>query len=113
MPASLTATRNPVRVWGETGTGTTTISWNTDSLQFGWVYLRVDTPPNVQVAETLFAGDPTRGDRTGSKDLPVKFGSTYTLVPRQTTNNAALATLVVTVVDAVQEAADRAAAAAA
>jgi hypothetical protein len=113
MPASLTATRNPVGVWGDAGTGATTIAWDTDSAQRGRVFIRIDTPPNVQVNETLFAGNPTAGDRTGSAPLSVKAGSIYTLVLRQVSNNAVLATLVVTVVDLVQQAAEQAAAAAA
>lgn len=112
MPATLTATKNPVGVWGETGTSTTTINWDTGSAQRGRVYIMVATPPNVPLNETLFAGNPATGDRNGSNVLPVKFGSTYTLILRQANNNAALATLVVTVVDAQQQSVAQAAAAA-
>jgi O-acetylserine/cysteine efflux transporter len=115
MAATLTATRNPVGIWGDTSTvtGTTTIAWNTGNLQRARVFILVATPPNLPLDETLFAGNPTTGDRTGSKALTVKFDSTYTLVLRQVSNNAVLATLVVTVVDLLQEAAATAAAAAA
>ena len=112
MPATLTATKNPVGVWGETGANTTTINWGTGSTQRGRVYIMVATPPNVPLNETLFDGNPATGDRNGSNVLPVKFGSTYTLILRQANNNAALATLVVTVVDAQQQSVAQAAAAA-
>ena len=110
MAATLTATKNPVGVWGETGTNTTTISWDTGSAQRGRVYM-VATPRSIPQKAALFAGNPATGDRNGSRALSVKVGSTYTLILRQANNSAVLATLVVKVVDASDQAAAQATAA--
>jgi hypothetical protein len=99
MPASLTANANPVGVWGETASGTTTITWNTGSAARGQVFLTVTNGTTVTVNDAIFDGNPTTGDRNGSKALTVQFGSTYLLTLRNVANNATLASLIVTVED--------------
>lgn len=95
--AVLTASPNPVGVEGAGQTGTTTVSWNTQSSSPGRVYLAVDG-----AAPILFAGG-TAGARTGSKQQSVTHGRTYVFTLRQVSNNALLATLTVTVVDLQEE----------
>lgn len=95
--ATLTASPNPVGVDGPSGSGTTTITWDTRSSNPGRVYLSVDG-----AAATLLAGG-TAGARTGSRQLAVSFGHSYALTLRQVANNAVLATLTVSVVDLVQQ----------
>src|ERR1043165_2916858 len=107
MAVTLTATPNPVGIWGDTATRVIPIVWNTGSAVRARLYIKVETPPNVPLNETLFDGNPTTGatsNSTGLK-LTVKVGSTYTLILRQVSNGAALATLIVTVIDLLEESA--------
>lgn len=95
--AILAASPNPVGVNGPGASGTTTVSWNTQSSNPGRVYLAVDG-----AAPALFDGG-TAGARTGSRQQTVTLGSRYVFTLRQVSNNALLATLTVTVVDLVEE----------
>src|SRR5262245_50618798 len=99
MAATLTATPNPVRVWGASGTGTTTIQWNTGIAANGRLYLTTSSDIGVLTPETLFDGDSTLGALSGSKALAVAAGNIYTFSLRRVSNNATLATLVVRVED--------------
>ncbi|HVO02116.1 MAG TPA: hypothetical protein VMT54_07940 [Candidatus Cybelea sp.] len=113
MAATLTASANPVGVWGAGDTSDTTISWSTgDAKVLARVYLTTAIGA-VKSKETLFDGDPAKGSASGSKPLSVQLGYTYTLTLRQVSNNATLATLTVTVYDMRQIMIDNAAAAAA
>ncbi|HVM82544.1 MAG TPA: hypothetical protein VMW18_01545 [Candidatus Binatia bacterium] len=99
MPASLTASANPVGVWGEGAAGSATITWSTGNNARGRVYLTVADGTTITPSEVLFDGDPATGARNGGKVLSVKLGTVYFLVLRQAGNNAPLATLTVTVED--------------
>jgi hypothetical protein len=99
MPASLTASPNPVRVWDESEPQSTTITWNTGSTVRGRVYLTVSDGTKITAPEGVFDDNPANGNH--SKPLPVKLGSIYSLVLRQVSNNARLAPiLIVRVTDA-------------
>ncbi len=108
MAAILTASVNPVGVWGKGQTGETVISWRTGNASPARLYLQTAygaSPPPAM----LFDGDPALGDTSGTKALTVTVGPTYKLTLRQVSDNSVLAMLLVTVDDLVQDYIDRAA----
>lgn len=106
MAATLSASRNPVGLWDASLPGTTTISWNTDGNFNGQVFVQASN----DLTPRIFAGG-TAGARTGTQNMAVTFGFVYTLTLRRVSNNALLATLVVTVVDLQERLLDQAVAA--
>ena len=69
--ATLTANPNPVGVQGPTGTGTTRITWNTQSTNPGRVFLTIDGG-----VRQPFAGGQA-GARMGNQNRVVEFHHTY------------------------------------
>lgn len=108
MAAILTASVNPVGVWGSSATGETTITWDTGSAAPGRLYLQTAFTPAPPPA-VLFDGDPASGDIQGKKLLTVAVGPTYTLILRQVSDNSVLATLQVMADDLAQDYINRAA----
>jgi hypothetical protein len=100
MAASLTASVNPVGVWGPDATRNTTITWNTNSTQPARLYMTVATASAIIGGNQLIDGDPVTGSLSGSFALNVSLNMVYLLTLRQVSNNVVLETLTVHVYDA-------------
>jgi hypothetical protein len=93
----LTASRNPVTIWGPGAEGTTTINWNTGDLAVnGRVFMTI-TENGIMGPETVFDGNTPTGAVGGSKLLSVRFGSSYRLQLRRVNDNAVMDSMTVTV----------------
>ncbi len=95
MAATITANPNPVNFALGTIIGlerNTTITWDTDSLAQGVVFVSRDGGQS----ETQIAGGPQQGNRRGTIDWGIKLGETLLFRLKRADNNNLLASVMVT-----------------
>ena len=95
----ITASENPIGVYGAGASGSTMITWSTASATTRGRVYKIFTENGVMSEETVFDGDTDTGELGGSMPLTLRLGVSCRLQLRRANNNVILATLNVTTWD--------------